>query len=78
VQETCCSWKSSDLPQREDFTLQEVEALDGQIEPVLVLNELQANARVLRCVTYGNWGQSRAPAHQRFAGHRTQRVKPEQ
>ena len=54
--------RSSDLTQSKDFTLQQVEAFDGQVQALLVLNKLQTEAGVLRCVAHGNWGQRGASA----------------
>jgi hypothetical protein len=53
---------SSDLTQCKDLTLQQVKAFDGQVQALLVLNKLQTEAGVLRCVTHGNWGQRGASA----------------
>ncbi len=52
----------SDLTQCKDFTLQQVEAFDGQVKALLMLNKLQTEAGVLRRVAHGDWGQRGASA----------------
>ena len=54
--------RSSDLTQCKDFTLQQVKAFDRQVQALLVLDKLQTEAGVLRCVAHGNWGQRAASA----------------